>query len=284
MTLLKDVESGLHEFLKNNSTRRVAFITSGGTQVPLEKNMVRFIDNFSMGTRGAVSAEFFLRGGYAVIFMHREDSLKPFSRRFNNLFDSLEIAGDEVVCQLPGLKEAVQDHRTYSDRIFYVSFKTLDQYMSSLEKVCNEVKHFGSLVLVYLAAAVSDFYVTQETMPTHKMSSDKDLSLRLSLAPKVIERVVNSYVPHAFVTSFKLETDEGKLIPKAAAALEKYKHQLVIANILESRKRRVVFVQRNADAEVITLSPEKLAQGAEIEELIIDRLTQLHEDFIAHNN
>ena len=33
-------------------------ITSGGTTVPLEKNTVRFIDNFSTGTRGATSAEY----------------------------------------------------------------------------------------------------------------------------------------------------------------------------------------------------------------------------------
>lgn len=34
--------------------RRVVLVTSGGTIVPLEKRMVRFIDNFSAGTRGAV--------------------------------------------------------------------------------------------------------------------------------------------------------------------------------------------------------------------------------------
>ncbi|KAG1894058.1 major facilitator superfamily domain-containing protein [Suillus fuscotomentosus] len=32
---------------------------------------VRFLDNFSAGTRGATSAEYFLKAGYAVIFMHR---------------------------------------------------------------------------------------------------------------------------------------------------------------------------------------------------------------------
>lgn len=38
-------------------------ITSGGTMVPLEKNMVRYIDNFSTGRRGATSAECFLAQG-----------------------------------------------------------------------------------------------------------------------------------------------------------------------------------------------------------------------------
>jgi phosphopantothenate-cysteine ligase len=55
--------------------RRVVLITSGGTTVPLERQTVRFIDNFSAGTRGATSAEHFLAAGYAVIFLHREFSL-----------------------------------------------------------------------------------------------------------------------------------------------------------------------------------------------------------------
>ena len=39
------------------SGRRVALVTSGGTQVPLETRAVRFLENFSSGRRGAVSAE-----------------------------------------------------------------------------------------------------------------------------------------------------------------------------------------------------------------------------------
>ena len=35
--------------------RRIACVTSGGTTVPLERNTVRFIDNFSTGNRGAAS-------------------------------------------------------------------------------------------------------------------------------------------------------------------------------------------------------------------------------------
>jgi phosphopantothenate---cysteine ligase (ATP) len=40
---------------------RIAVVTSGGTTVPLEKNCVRFIDNFSSGRRGALSTEEFLK-------------------------------------------------------------------------------------------------------------------------------------------------------------------------------------------------------------------------------
>jgi phosphopantothenoylcysteine synthetase/decarboxylase len=59
----------------------------------LEHNTVRFVDNFSAGTRGAASAEYFLDNGYAVIFMHRQKSLEPFTRHFNGqrFMDMLEI-------------------------------------------------------------------------------------------------------------------------------------------------------------------------------------------------
>ena len=45
----------------------------------------RFIDNFSAGTRGSASAEHFLKNGYAVIFLFRTKTLKPFERHFQNV-------------------------------------------------------------------------------------------------------------------------------------------------------------------------------------------------------
>jgi len=60
--------------------RRVVLVTSGGTTVPLERNTVRFIDNFSTGSRGGKSAECFLDQGYAVIFLHRSGSIEPFQQ------------------------------------------------------------------------------------------------------------------------------------------------------------------------------------------------------------
>ena len=47
------------QFVEDNARkgRRVVVVTSGGTTVPLERNTVRFIDNFSTGSRGAHSAE-----------------------------------------------------------------------------------------------------------------------------------------------------------------------------------------------------------------------------------
>lgn len=70
------------------------YFQSGGTTVPLEHNTVRFVDNFSAGTRGSASAEYFLDHGYAVIFMHRLKSLEPFTRHFTGqqFFDMLDVS------------------------------------------------------------------------------------------------------------------------------------------------------------------------------------------------
>ncbi len=62
--------------------RPIVCVTSGGTTVPLERNCVRFIDNFSKGTRGALSVEAFLAAGYAVVFLSRAGSAQPFVSQF----------------------------------------------------------------------------------------------------------------------------------------------------------------------------------------------------------
>jgi len=61
---------------------RAALVTSGGTTVPLERNTVRFLDNFSGGLRGAASAEQLLRRGYSVLLLRRTGSVAPFARHF----------------------------------------------------------------------------------------------------------------------------------------------------------------------------------------------------------
>lgn len=56
----------------------VVVVTSGGTTVPLEKRCVRYIDNFTTGSRGALSVEQFLKANYSVIFLYRTKSYMPF--------------------------------------------------------------------------------------------------------------------------------------------------------------------------------------------------------------
>ena len=73
----------------------LVFISSGGTSVPLEKNTVRSIENFSSGTRGARSAEFFLNAGFPVIFFYRKGSKQPFlvelSRKLDHFMSNYNL-------------------------------------------------------------------------------------------------------------------------------------------------------------------------------------------------
>ncbi|GBC06163.1 hypothetical protein RclHR1_06670003 [Rhizophagus clarus] len=57
---LPEDENKVKEFVNKHDKdgRRIVLVTSGGTTVPLENNTVRFLDNFSAGTRGATSAEY----------------------------------------------------------------------------------------------------------------------------------------------------------------------------------------------------------------------------------
>ena len=46
------------QFIQSHSNSpHLFFLTSGGTSVPLEKNTVRTMENFSTGTRGSLLAE-----------------------------------------------------------------------------------------------------------------------------------------------------------------------------------------------------------------------------------
>lgn len=89
------VEQAVFEFvshLSQEAENRVVCITSGGTTVPLERQCVRFIDNFSRGTRGALSCEEFLKHDYHVIFLCRHGSAQPFISEFQDY-----LSGDSMM-------------------------------------------------------------------------------------------------------------------------------------------------------------------------------------------
>ena len=156
-----------------------------------------------------------------------------------------------------------------------------------LRLICERISHFGPRVLLYLAAAVSDFYIPASEMPEHKMQSSEGApKLQLQLVPKMLRPLVKFWVPKAYTISFKLETDPELLETKAKKALENYNHQLVIANLLHDRKRRVKFVGRSNTPDeaayytkLVELSDNEFETGVEIEEKIINLLYDMHKSF-----
>lgn len=110
--------------------------------------------------------------------------------------------------------------------------------------------------------------------------------IEMDQVPKVLKPMVQRWAPEGYIVSFKLETDEDLLIPKARAALERYGHQVVVGNELNRRKYEVVFVERDSSGQFhekwVRIDQE--AGGVaerEIEQDIIQALAERHERWIS---
>lgn len=75
----------------------------------------------------------------------------------------------------------------------------------------------------------------------------------------------------------KLETDSALLLPKSYSALERYKHNIVVANLLKDRKKEVIIVPREGEIDVLSV-PDPATM--EIEELLIKDLVKRHSEHI----
>lgn len=316
---------------------------------PFSTQSVRFLDNFSAGTRGATSAEYFLESGYAVIFMHRQHSLSPYTRHYshttNPFLDLLTTSPSSAQGSGDGERKTeirvLEQHATAllpvleayhravdAGTLLRIPFTTVTEYLFMLRDMSRLMRPLGRRGMYYLAAAVSDFYVpSQKTVsvvasffrhisfsqlrslpqPEHKIQSGKgSLVIEMDQVPKVLKPMVQQWAPEGYIVSFKLETDQDLLIPKARAALERYGHQVVVGNDLHRRKFEVVFVEPDSSQEEgyretwIKLQPPPAEAGAdagtrsdtetksgatggtekEIEEDIVRELSKRHEDWI----
>ena len=274
---LNSHKSFTRAFIKDHlhSNRNVVLVTSGGTTVPLENQTVRFIDNFSAGTRGATSAEYFCEAGYAVIFLHRQFSLLPYSRHYShstNCFLDFMTEGKngEVLVEPEYQEEMLEVLRKYKaakrmNRLLLLPFTTITEYLWSLKEIALLMEPLGPKALFYLAAAVSDFFLPKDRLSEHKIQSStvdgantesysmpsnglsgtgqgNKLVINLDPVPKILKTLVEGWAPEGMIVSFKLETDPSLLVSKARQALAKYSHHLVIGNLLSTRKFEVVFV------------------------------------------
>ena len=298
------LDQGLHQartFIQHHasSNRRVALVTSGGTTVPLENQTVRFIDNFSAGTRGATSAEYFLQAGYAVIFLHRQFSLLPYSRHYShstNCFldfmtanaEGKVVVEDEYQSQMS--KVLKQYEKAKRERtLLLLPFTTVNDYLWHLRSIAEAMQPLGANALFYLAAAVSDFFVPAARMVEHKIQSSEDfhrtsaaavvdnsatklpaahmegksLIIDLDPVPKFLKVLVDGWAPEAMIVSFKLETDPSLLAEKARYALKKYAHHLVIGNLLNTRKWEVLFVSVAEGENWVRVEQGLAGNGAE---------------------
>lgn len=158
-----------------------------------------------------------------------------------------------------------------------INFETADDYLQKLQLCSEAINIAGPLGLVFLAAAVSDFYIPKEKRAMHKIQSrdygiksqtsssnvsstseednasgdnnmqvqsDNTLTLTLYPVPKIIPTLRQVWCPNAFVVGFKLETDPSILRQKSVIAMEKNNVHLVIGNELATRYEKVFILSR----------------------------------------
>lgn len=253
LEVLRKKEESISGFISKNSDKKLIVITSGGTTVPIERNTVRFIDNFSTGLRGARVAEFFLdQPDYRVLFIHRSGSYFPYLHRIvKNDDPPRSLIEMSIRTDLARLASKISD----TERFHAVSFTNVFEYILLLKSASVASRPLGAYAFLCLAAAVSDFYVPVAAMPDHKIQSrtaDGEISLRLSHVPKSLELVKKRWNQDAFVLSFKLETDERKLDLKSRDAFAINQVDAVLANLLHTRYSEVkIFTQGGNKVEVL---------------------------------
>lgn len=283
------ITNKLKEFIQLNSApqgnaspRRVVCVTSGGTTVPLEQRCVRYIDNFSSGHRGSTSTEYFIKAGYAVIFLYRRGTCQPYCRSLpeDPLLECFEFTNGSNVqvrqSYSEAVKRAINDHHAAiaAGHLLKLPFTTIFEYLQMLQMIAISMRDLGPHAMFYLAAAVSDFYVPWKDMAEHKIqSASGPLDMRLVQVPKMLSVLRKEWAPMAFCISFKLETDTKILLEKADMALKKYKMHMVIANELLTRKEEVTVV--TADKK-IPVRRDKTQAGSDVEKPLIELLVEKH--------
>lgn len=301
--MLSSVRDSVAAFVSKHSGagRRVAVVTSGGTTVPLEHKTVRFIDNFSTGTRGALCCENLIRKDYAVIFIHRRGSVFPFvvdtCTALRN--DPLGLV-TRASSALNSFEVSLRKAELAADRLLSVPFTTLFEYLYLLRDVHCILRHTGPNAMTILAAAVADFYIPCNEMATEKIQSASEcfyfvllsilslfftlthsfhnvfylstynftgaeagLTLTLRNTPKLLKDLCSRWCPRAMVVSFKLETNANILIAKAAGAIFKYGVDVVCANVLGKHREAVTLVSAEEDPTQVKVKTEGPIRGDE---------------------
>jgi len=187
-------------------------------------------------------------------------------------------------------------------RLLTVPFRTIEDYLARLQLSAQALQDSKSLAIMYLAAAVSDYYVPAEEKSQHKIQSqeggnEEGLTLRLSPVPKTMGLISGEWAPDAFLVGFKLETDELVLRRKAEASVLKYGCHMVIGNLLQTRHQNVWILfpdEQQSKATVkewplheISKPPQQHYAASEaqdsLESAIIDFVVQAHFEYISNS-
>ena len=125
-----------------------------------------------------------MRGsGYKVIFLYRTGSVFPFTTGIRTGLSS--HIDDKMLSNLNDKKQGIHinvnnmsnsrmkselrcyNHSIKNNYLYSISFETIDEYLYLLKTIALEINYLKERVCLYLAAAVSDFYVPKEEVKTN---------------------------------------------------------------------------------------------------------------------
>uniref|UniRef100_A0A0R3WWZ6 DFP domain-containing protein n=1 Tax=Hydatigena taeniaeformis TaxID=6205 RepID=A0A0R3WWZ6_HYDTA len=191
------------------------------------------------------------------------------------------------------------------DRLLLLDFTTVEDYLVKLRWICflfNQGDLCRQGTLLFLAAAVSDFFIPHDHLPQHKLhagltsnrtssdniqyGTDGSLTIHLSPVPKVLGLISTKWVTSAMVVSFKLETDTSLVLDRAKAAFKRYQTHAVVANLLQTRKQEAWLIHEldggnsgtGLSSEHLTVVP---SSSEELEDILTRRVAYLHTTFLA---
>lgn len=105
--------------------------------------------------------------------------------------------------------------------------------------------------------------------------------------PKLLGVLRKSWAPHAFVVSFKLETDPNILLEKAYRALDNYDVHFVVANLLNTRREECILVSKGMCESDVCLPADsyskiKITRGTvpNLEANLIETIEKAHVQFM----
>ena len=88
-------------------------------------------------------------------------------------------------------------------------FTSVFEYFHYLKSISSLLHPFGPQAIIYLAAAVSDFYVHRDDMSEHKIQSSASLCPHFRHTPKMVLPLTQVWAPSAFTVTFKVRWGGG---------------------------------------------------------------------------
>jgi len=188
--------------------------------------------------------------------------------KIEDIFDNAELTENGIVHER--LAELIKEQRLTKESLFLFPFCSIQEYLLGIEFVSRELALHSTSSLSYMCSAVSDFYIPVEKMPEHKIQSrdHNELDVKLFPVPKMLGDLKNVWNPKQLAVSFKLETDANILEQKALGAIEKYQMDLVIANLLQTRRTEVVVYKKNGLKTHLKMGDD----GKELEQKIVEEV------------